>query len=393
MHWGPALVILLPSGIYRAIAWVKAEPGVRVMIDARDSFDPHTGNPSNYGVAQFDLAARSVVNSTGDIIASGVDAAEDGWVKVWVDLRSKDGQIFALIGLLEGHNNQHVFTTTDQSVIFGGFEISTAEDSDARIVAGSHYFDSTWYLVNYPDVAAAELDPAVHYASQGWRDGHNPGPAFDTRDYLAHNRDVELAGVNPLVHFVRYGAAEARMGGVVRPGATRLPPEMAATVERLASDPRPVILMLLHELGGGTEIHVRRLAAMLGTQAIFLMLKGRVGRSFALSVLNFEDGLEVELQSGYWDEVCAVLRSFDVRRVHVHHTFGFLNNVQSMLSPGRCAIRSHDPRFYARLSADFLVQGWCGILRTAGRCGLSAVFAGGTVCTLGRHSLVALGRT
>ena len=87
-------------------------------------FDPHTGNPSNYGVAQFDLAARSVVNSTGDIIASGVDAAEDDWVKVWVDLRSKDGQIFALIGLLEGRNNQHVFTAADQSVIFGGFEIS-----------------------------------------------------------------------------------------------------------------------------------------------------------------------------------------------------------------------------------------------------------------------------
>ena len=115
---------LAPSGIYRAIAWVKAEPGVRVMIEARDSFDPHTGKPSNYGVAQFDLAARSVVNSTGDIIASGVEAAEDDWVKVWVDLRSRDGQIFALIGLLEGPNNRHVFTAAGQSVIFGGFEIS-----------------------------------------------------------------------------------------------------------------------------------------------------------------------------------------------------------------------------------------------------------------------------
>ena len=86
---------LAPSGIYRATAWVKAEPGVRVMIEARDSFDPHTGNPSNYGVARFDLAARSVVNSTGDIIASGVEAAADDWVKAvgrspqqrWTDLR------------------------------------------------------------------------------------------------------------------------------------------------------------------------------------------------------------------------------------------------------------------------------------------------------------------
>jgi hypothetical protein len=115
---------LAPSGIYRATAWVKAEPGVRLMIEARDSFDPHTGKPANYGVARFDLAARSVVNSTGDIVASGVEAAADGWVKVWIDLRSRDGKIFALIGLLEGNNNQHVFTPADQSVIFGGFEIS-----------------------------------------------------------------------------------------------------------------------------------------------------------------------------------------------------------------------------------------------------------------------------
>ena len=101
---------LAPSGIYRAVAWVKAAPGVRVMIDARDSIDSHTGKPSNYGVAQFDLAARSVVNSNGDILASGVEAAVDDWVKLWVDLRSRDGQIFALIGLLEGLNNRHVFT-------------------------------------------------------------------------------------------------------------------------------------------------------------------------------------------------------------------------------------------------------------------------------------------
>ena len=114
---------LAPGGMYRATAWVKAEPGVRLMIEARDSFDPHTGKPANYGVARF-LAARSVVNSTGDILASGVDAAADDWVKVWVDLRGRDGQIFALIGLLEGSNNRHVFTPAGQSVIFGGFEIS-----------------------------------------------------------------------------------------------------------------------------------------------------------------------------------------------------------------------------------------------------------------------------
>jgi hypothetical protein len=76
------------------------------MIEARDSRDPHTGSPSNYGVAQFNLAARSIVSSTGDILASGADAAANDWVKVWVDLRSRDGK------------------AAGQQVTFGGFEIS-----------------------------------------------------------------------------------------------------------------------------------------------------------------------------------------------------------------------------------------------------------------------------
>jgi hypothetical protein len=115
---------LAPGGIYRATAWLKAEPSVRVMIEARDSIDANTGKPSNYGIARFDLGTRSVVDSTGDIIASGVEAAADDWVKLWIDLRSRDGQIFALIGLLEGSNDRHVFKPAGQEVTFGGFEIS-----------------------------------------------------------------------------------------------------------------------------------------------------------------------------------------------------------------------------------------------------------------------------
>jgi hypothetical protein len=117
---------LAPGGVYRATAWVKAEPGARVMVEARDSFEPNTGKPLNYGVAQFDLATRSVVNSTGDILASGVETAADDWLKLRVDLRSRDGQIFALIGLLEGRSNRHVFNAAGQEVTFGGFENSPA---------------------------------------------------------------------------------------------------------------------------------------------------------------------------------------------------------------------------------------------------------------------------
>jgi hypothetical protein len=112
-----------PGKVYRAIAWVRTEPDVRVMIEARDTVDPHTGKPPNYGVARFDLAGRSVVNRTGDILSSGMEAADDGWQKIWVDLRSSDGELFVLIGLLEGSNNRHVFRERGQEVTFGGIQI------------------------------------------------------------------------------------------------------------------------------------------------------------------------------------------------------------------------------------------------------------------------------
>jgi acyl carrier protein len=117
---------LSPGKTYRAIAWVKTEPDVRVMIEARDTVDPHTGKPPNYGVARFDLAGRSVVNRTGDILNSGMEAAEDGWQRTWVDLRISGGQVFVLMGLLEGSNNRHVFKERGQELTFGGFEIHPA---------------------------------------------------------------------------------------------------------------------------------------------------------------------------------------------------------------------------------------------------------------------------
>ena len=120
---------LVPGRTYRAFAWVKFGPGVHVMIEARDAVNPLTGKPSHYGVSRFNLRTRSVGSSTGDILASGVEATGDDWARVWVDLRSKDVEVFILVGLLEGRNNRHVFKADDQSVIFGGFEISQVGSS------------------------------------------------------------------------------------------------------------------------------------------------------------------------------------------------------------------------------------------------------------------------
>ena len=72
---------LASNTIHRATAWVKAQPGIHLMIEARNSVDPSTGKPANYGVARFDFAARSAISSNGDILASGVEAAVHDWVQ------------------------------------------------------------------------------------------------------------------------------------------------------------------------------------------------------------------------------------------------------------------------------------------------------------------------
>ncbi len=54
--------------------------------------------------------------------------------------------------------------------------------------------------------------PLRHFLEAGWREGHNPSAAFNTRGYLAANPDVAAAGVNPLLHFLAHGREEKRRG-------------------------------------------------------------------------------------------------------------------------------------------------------------------------------------
>lgn len=81
-------------------------------------------------------------------------------------------------------------------------------------VRASGLFNAEWYLSQYADVAAANIDPLTHYMKTGWKEGRRPGPAFDAERYLALYPDIARAKVNPLVHFVRNGKREGRSSGI-----------------------------------------------------------------------------------------------------------------------------------------------------------------------------------
>ena len=119
-------------------------------------------------------------------------------------------------------------------------------------------FDPHEYLANYADVAAAHIDPLLHFLAVrlparaacrsrrpscstangfdyvyylqqqsgrrggaasirsrhfqtiGWQEGRNPNALFDTAGYLATYADVAAAHVNPLDHYSQFGWHEGR---------------------------------------------------------------------------------------------------------------------------------------------------------------------------------------
>jgi len=71
-------------------------------------------------------------------------------------------------------------------------------------------FDADYYLSTNPDVAAAGVNPLLHFIVAGAFEGRRPHPLFDPAYYLRKYPDVAVSGVNPLAHYLKHGAAEGR---------------------------------------------------------------------------------------------------------------------------------------------------------------------------------------
>ena len=115
---------LVPGGVYRMMVWVKPGSGANVQLEVRDSVDPQTTRPINEGEVRFDLASKKVLTADGNLVAHGIEEAPDHWRKLWVDVKTADGQVFVSVGMLEGGSNSHMFRATRQQLELGGFELA-----------------------------------------------------------------------------------------------------------------------------------------------------------------------------------------------------------------------------------------------------------------------------
>jgi hypothetical protein len=87
---------------------------------------------------------------------------------------------------------------------------SVLSSTGEPIEQASLIFDPEWYVAEYPDVAAAGVDPVQHFLKAGFSEGRNPNRYFDSAWYSGTYPDVAAHGENPFVHYLFYGAREGR---------------------------------------------------------------------------------------------------------------------------------------------------------------------------------------
>ncbi len=77
--------------------------------------------------------------------------------------------------------------------------------SDLEAVVASGVFDGRFYLMTYPDVAKAKLDPLEHYLVSGRFEKRQASAIFDPVAYVEANPEVATSGMEPFLHYVLIG--------------------------------------------------------------------------------------------------------------------------------------------------------------------------------------------
>lgn len=75
----------------------------------------------------------------------------------------------------------------------------------------SKLFEERYYLLLYPDVRKADVDPLMHFIKFGWKEGRNPAAFFNSKFYLELYSDVVESKQNPFFHYIKYGKPENRL--------------------------------------------------------------------------------------------------------------------------------------------------------------------------------------
>lgn len=62
--------------------------------------------------------------------------------------------------------------------LIGNIKSELSEQKAIEMIRRAKVVDERWYLNKYPDVAAAEADPVIHYVRYGMAEGRIPSAAY-----------------------------------------------------------------------------------------------------------------------------------------------------------------------------------------------------------------------
>ena len=79
---------------------------------------------------------------------------------------------------------------------------------EAAVINYDPLFDTAWYLLNHPAVAASGANPYTQFTTVGWKMGYDPSPFFSISYYINTYPAVAAAGTDPLIQFEQSGWLE-----------------------------------------------------------------------------------------------------------------------------------------------------------------------------------------
>jgi len=137
-----------------------------------------------------DFETRAYLDTNADVAAAGVNPFLHYWIHGWGEGRlSTAAQIEA----------QHL-------------RAKFASDYSAEAFASARdAFSHEYYAENYPELSLNSASETwAHFLETGWREGKNPSPDFETSAFLDANPDIAAAGLNPFLHYIAHGREEGR---------------------------------------------------------------------------------------------------------------------------------------------------------------------------------------
>lgn len=102
-------------------------------------------------------------------------------------------------------------------------------------------------------------------------------------------------------------------------------------LKRLQKTKKPIILMILHGLAGGTEKHVLELVKFFQNQVEFLSLRAH-GDYAQIKWLNENESFSVDFHlNAEWKDIEAFLKSLPIQRIHIHHFLGLETRIGTLI--------------------------------------------------------------